>query len=98
MRISSTKTTKHPLKIWAFLNDITLGEVARDLGVSQTLISLWMAGRRRIGATTAQQIAEMTDGAVALDDWSWLWLEGEGVEVRKEGAGRDGAKIGRRAA
>ena len=85
-----TTTKKHPLKVWAFLNDLTLGEVAADLGVSQTLVSLWMAGRRRIGAATACQIRDITDGAVALDDWDWLWLEGEGVEIRKPGAGRDG--------
>ena len=85
-------TIKHPLRVWAFLNDLTLGEVAADLGVSQPLVSLWMSGRRRIGAATACQIQEMTDGAVALDDWNWLWLEGEGVEVRKNGAGRNLSK------
>ena len=91
-----TTTTKHPLRVWAFLNDVTLGDVAADLGVSQPLVSLWMAGRRRIGATMAHRIYEMTGGEVALDDWPWLWLEGEGREVRKEGAGRDGRKTGRR--
>ena len=85
-------TTKHPLRVWAFLNDLTLGQVAEDLGVSQPLVSLWMSGRRRIGASTACQIQEMTDGAVGLEDWNWLWLEGEGVEIRKHGAGRSPSK------
>ena len=97
MAISTTTTKKHPLKVWAFLSDVTLGDVAADLGVSQPLISLWMAGRRRIGASMAYQIQEMTGGEVALDDWPWLWLEGEGREIRKDGAGRD-AKADRRAA
>ena len=94
----STNTKKHPLKIWAYLNDVTLGDVAADLGVSQPLVSLWMAGRRRIGASVAYQIQEMTGGDVALDDWPWLWLEGEGREIRKAGAGRDAGKAERRAA
>jgi hypothetical protein len=98
MTISTTSTKKHPLKVWAFLNDLTLGEVAADLGVSQPLVSLWMAGRRRIGATMADRIGEMTDGAVTLEDWSWIWLEGEDREIRKEGAGRDGGRAGRMAA
>lgn len=76
---------------------MTLGEVASDLGVSQPLVSLWMGGRRRIGATTAQRIHELTGGAVALHDWAWLWLEGEGVEIRMDGAGRD-RKAGRNGA
>jgi transcriptional regulator with XRE-family HTH domain len=83
-----TTTNKHPLKVWAYLHDITLGQVATDLGVSQTLISLWMSGRRRIGSTMAQRIGEMTDGVVMLEDWPWLWLEAEGVEIKKPGAGR----------
>ena len=87
------KTKKHPLHVWAFLNDTTLREVAADLGVSQPLLSLWMSGQRRIGATMAQRIDELTDGAVSLDDWSWVWLEAEGREIRKEGAGRDGETI-----
>ncbi len=98
MSISTTATKKHPLRVWAFLNDVTLGDVAASLGVSQALVSLWMAGRRRMGAARAQQISGMTDGAVSLEDWPWVWLEGEGVEIRKEGAGRGGAKTGRRAA
>ena len=93
MANSTTKTTtKHPLRVWAFLNDVTLGDVAADLGVSQPLVSLWMAGRRRIAASTACQIREITDGAVSLEDWDWLWLEGEGREIRKAGAGRAGRR------
>lgn len=89
MMTATNATRKHPLRVWAYLNDITLTGLADGLGVSQAIISLWMHGRRRIPATTASRIEEITGGSVALDDWPWVWLEGEGREIKKDGAGRE---------
>jgi hypothetical protein len=80
---------KHPLRLWAFANDWTITDVAAHLGVTQGLVSLWMAGRRRIPGSTAYQIKELTQGSVSLEDWPWMLLEGDGCEIRWPGAGRE---------
>lgn len=87
--IATNVTKKHPLRVWTYLNDRTLTDLATDLGVSQGIVSLWMHGRRRIPVTTAVRIEEITGGAVVLGDWAWMYIEADGTEIRKDGAGRD---------
>ena len=87
--MKATTTRKHPLKIWAYLHDLTIVQVARNLGVSDTLISLWMSGQRRISSAQSSQIEEMTGGDVTIADWPWVWLPDEGREIKAPGAGRE---------
>ena len=89
MKVATGTTTKHPLRVWAFLNDLCLRDVAKSLGVSPTLISLWMSGQRRISSAQSSQIEEMTGGDVTIADWPWVWLPDEGREIKAPGAGRE---------
>ena len=83
-----SKRIRRDLKVWCVMNDLSLGDIAKHAGVSRALLSLWLSGRRRIAFAQAQEIAELTAGTVNPEDWPWMWLEGEGREVKHAGAGR----------
>lgn len=44
--------------------------LAQQLGVDPTLVSHWLAGRRRPPAEAAQQIQKLSDGLVEAGSWS----------------------------
>lgn len=89
---TASQQLRAALRTWTILNNTSLGEVAQHLGVSQALLSLWVAGRRRIGYGAAKEIEGITGGAACPEDWPWMWHEAERREYRHPGAGReDGA-------
>jgi len=65
---TASQQLRAALRTWAILNNTSPGEVAQHLGVSQALLSLWVAGRRRIGYGAAKEIEGITGGAGCPED------------------------------
>jgi len=81
----------HKLKIWAMSqeDDLELADLAEQIGCSPSMLSHYLAGRRRPTLEAIAKIAEVTGGTVTARDW-WTttdsWQVGTGehfAEVRK---------------
>lgn len=66
-------------------------QLARAVGVSQVLISLWKTGARQVPAEHCPSIEKATGGAVRCEDLrpdvDWAYLRSTDCDLAKVGAG-----------
>lgn len=70
-RVAAVRATDNISLLAAWIDDadLTAKEAAQRFGISESALSLLLAGKRGIGFKTATSIEKVTGGAVRVDRW-----------------------------
>lgn len=68
LSVSYTLDDCHPLRVWAWRNDLTFSQLANKVGISPVKLSAYLCGRVKMPENIAKHFRDITHGEVSVAD------------------------------